>query len=66
VVYRIRYSDVRGQDDREVLVEAHNTTEAMVKFCHTQGPVAGGHLARTRVSIWPEPAETPLPNSGPA
>jgi hypothetical protein len=66
VVYRIRYCDIAGLHEREVLVEAHNTTEAMVKFCHAHGRSPGADLSRTRVSIWPEPAEEPLPGLGAA
>jgi hypothetical protein len=60
VVYRIRYCDARGQHQHEVLIEAHNTTEALVKFCHAHGAKPGANLAATRVSIWPEPAEEAL------
>ena len=64
MVYRIRCCDAGGLHEREVLVEAHNTTEAMVKFCHAQGRPPGGGLARGRLSIWPEGAdETPASES---
>ena len=60
MVYRIRYCDSRGLHQHEVLVEAHNTTEALVKFCHAQGGSPGIDLAATRVSIWPENPEESL------
>ena len=59
MVYRIRCSDAGGQHEREVLVEAHNTTEAMVKFCHAHGSLPGANLSRSRLSICPEAAEAP-------
>jgi hypothetical protein len=66
LVYRIRCSDVEGRHEREVLVEAHNTSEAMVKFCHAHGRAPGGTLSQGRLSIWPEPVEAPLPDPEPA
>jgi hypothetical protein len=65
VVYRIRYSDTGGHRQQEVLVEAHNTTEAMVKFCHARGPAPGAGLASGRVSISAEPEEGSLVESDP-
>jgi uncharacterized protein (DUF2252 family) len=60
VVYRIRYCDAQGLHQHEVLIEAHNTTEALVKFCHARGAQPGASLISTRVSIWPEQAEEVL------
>ena len=60
MIYRIRYCDAHGVHQQEVLIEAHNTTEALVKFCHAHGAGPGVSLASTRVSIWPEPAQETL------
>jgi hypothetical protein len=57
VVYRIRYSDTMGQRQHEVLVEANNTTEAMVKFCHARGPDPRENLPGAHLSISPELAD---------
>lgn len=66
MVYRIRYCDGRVQHDREVLVEAHNTAEAMVKFCHAHAPGGGRRLGGARVSILPEPVDDPPADPVPA
>jgi hypothetical protein len=66
MVYRIRYCDAQGQHQNEVLVEAHNTTEAMVKFCHARGPTPGGSLSRGRVSISPESVAEANPSAEPS
>ncbi len=57
VVYRIRFRDVPGQGEQEVLVEAHNTTEALVKFCHAHGPGAPAGQPARGLSICPEAAD---------
>ena len=65
MVYRIRSCDAQGLHQREVLIDAHNTTEALVKFCHAHGAGPGGSLGSARVSIVPEAAEE-VPATEPA
>ncbi len=52
MVYRIRYVRGDGRGEREAVVEANNTTEALVKFSHTHValPRDSSHPAVTSVS----------------
>ena len=57
--YRIRYRGRAGQ--QEVTVEAHNPTEALVKFQHLYGdPSQGSRLRESVTSVCPvfEPSES--------
>ena len=58
--YRIRYQDDVGHGQAETIVEAHNPTEALVKFSHTGRGYAEVHRLREKiVSISAEePEET--------
>ena len=60
MVYRIRYSN--GSLKAEAVVEANNTTEALVKFRHTRGGFNGSdpHGAEV-ISICPETSADSLP-----
>ncbi|HUT56471.1 MAG TPA: hypothetical protein VNA25_01200 [Phycisphaerae bacterium] len=62
MVYRIRYSDGGLKAEAEAVVEANNTTEAMVKFRHTRGGLSGtaSHDAVV-ISICPDMAADSLP-----
>ncbi len=48
MVYRIRFTD--GPREAEAFIEAHNTTEALVKFCHTRGEHSGDRASEPRVT----------------
>ena len=37
MVYRIRFRDAAGADEAEVIVEASNPAEAIIKFRHIHG-----------------------------
>ena len=58
--FRICYVDGPGHRPLETVVQANNTTEAVVKFCHTNGGGQAGRVRDRITSIYPEEPQEPM------